>query len=373
MTIKLNKNDFKEQFQRLEYLKEHNDLNEEYKAIREQLVKENMYLVDWCLKNYFSNVEIPHEDAKMYGLEGLVIAINKYDYKKGYPFSSYAIRAIKHNIEKYLSEMALSGSVNYLPSSDSTLVQERPKTTLDYQPRYEMPMTLEDYEEIDSYEDETFPSFEENYVEIVDYHRLKEEVSSVIKELPQNEQDVLNFRFGLKDGVAKTREEIAKILGISIDVVRNLEQRALNHLKHPLHTRRLRPYYEAESHQRTDNKEVQINLKNDVYLYIIDLLKNHISLQSILDFLKMKYNIEWSMFSLTRAINLLNQLSIRINEGINSGKTIEEIIEDLNHSPLYPVVYGYKYYSWPSGFTKEFINSIINDYEIIDLDQLTLK
>ena len=353
-----------------------------YEKIREQLVQDNIYLVDWCLQTYFSDTPIPQDEAKMYGLEGLVIAINNYDYQKGFSFASYAIRSIKHNIQRYFKEMIGISWNNYVKKSSSvdsfaddlpsSLVAE--DTMYSYNPRYEMPMTLEDYEAIDEVEDQTSIKVDENLADIADYHLLQKEIATAINTLPEREREVLNLRFGLKDGIAHSREETAKKLNISLEVVRDTEARAIRHLRHPLHTRKLKPFYEPTADvNRPSKTSIYIEVKNKVYIYLIQLLKSNLSYSAIISFIKMQFNIDWTMEDLTKAINLLNQLSTMIHERLNNGSSIKSIIDELNESSIFPVIFDNKYYSWNVGFSEEFITSIINNYEIIDLDKEELK
>lgn len=382
MAEKLVTKDFTEQFKKLALLKADKSFTKEYEKIREQLVQDNIYLVDWCLQTYFSDTPIPQDEAKMYGLEGLVIAINNYDYQKGFSFASYAIRSIKHNIQRYFKEMIGISWNNYVKKSSSvdsfaddlpsSLVAE--DTMYSYNPRYEMPITLEDYEAIDEVEDQTSIKVDENLADIADYHLLQKEIATAINTLPEREREVLNLRFGLKDGIAHSREETAKKLNISLEVVRDTEARAIRHLRHPLHTRKLKPFYEPTADvNRPSKTSIYIEVKNKVYIYLIQLLKSNLSYSAIISFIKMQFNIDWTMEDLTKAINLLNQLSTMIHERLNSGSSIKSIIVELNESSIFPVIFDNKYYSWNVGFSEEFITSIINNYEIIDLDKEELK
>ena len=367
MTTEIINKDYTKQFKRLEELSSSNNFNSEYQNLREQLVIENLPLIDFCLQTYFSTYDIPKDDAKMYGIEGLVIAINNFDYHKGSNFASYAILSIKHNIQRFLKDMT---GLSF--QEDEKKVATSSISIYSNDPRFEMPMTEEDYEDIDVLEDEISIIVDEDFSEIADYHLLQKEIAKAIKTLPENERQVLKFRYGLDGNGAKTLTDVAKKLNVTTEVVRNTEQRALRHLRHPLHTRKLKPFYE-EQPKNSNKIAPYIELKNEIYIYLIDLLKNKLSLSSISTFIKMKFNVEWTTEDLTKAITLLNDLATTVHELINHGTNIEDIIATLNESPLYPIIFDNKYYTWNPGFSENFISKIANDYEKIDLNQVDMK
>ncbi len=366
--------DYSEQFKRLEEIKNKSEFDREYEKIREQIIEENIMLVDWCLKTYFSNVPLPYDEAKMYGIEGLVIAVNNYDYTKGFKFSAYAIRSIKHNIQRYFKEMLGVRWVNYDNeeiSSIEQMVSESSVVVDDLSdPRFEMPMTLDDYQAIDDYEDENLVGYEQDFAEITDYHMLKKVVSSIIGELREEEQKVLKLRFGFDGDGIKTREEVAKDLGVSLEVERGIEARAIKHLRHPIRARKLRPFYESGEVKGNRDILVNINLQNQIFIYLVNLIKNQLSFSSMLEFINMNFNMKWTNDDLVKAIEILNKLAVMINEKVNKNENITDIIRELNESSLYPVVFNNRYYTWLSGFSEKLVASIINDYKVVDLEQM---
>lgn len=374
MADKIFKKDYTKQFQRLAELKAANDLGHEYNQIREQLVIDNYDLVDWCLEKYFSDTEIPQDEVRMYALEGLVIAINNFTYQKGFTFASYAIRAIKHNIQNHFKEMMGINWQNYLQKASlAEPITSQVIETDDYyltDSKCQMPMTLEDYEEIDNYEDANSQGFEEDYAAIVDYHLLQKEVKKAMISLPEKEQIVLNLIFGLNDNPPLSMEDTARKLNISYDTVRQILAKGLRHLRHPLNTRRLKPFYEDGETKGNREILVNINFHNQIFIYLINLIKNHLSFSSMLEFINMNFNIKWTKEDLIKAIDILNQLAVMINDKVNKDQSMSSIIQELNESSLYPVVFNNKYYTWLSGFSSQLVNAIINDYEIVDLEQM---
>ncbi len=399
-------------------------LNKEYETIREQLVIRNIKLVNWCIRTFFNGIPLPKEEAQMYGLEGLIKAINSFDYTLGYQFSSYAVPTITHNIQRYFEEMMgiswrdfiKKESINYyrrlmkeadpkhkgqitpeelaemglvpytakaianidemkqfIPMADAFKESEQEYPN---HPRYEMPTTFEDYNSIDEYEDGTMEESSEVFDEVVEYHLLREELLSIIKTLPYKEQEIIIHRYGLNGEEPKTLESLAKMYEITPERVRQIEAKALRRFRHPARSKFLRPFYGERSHSSSmyyDSKTSSATLTNNIYTYLVDLLKAHLTFPGILRFLKMRYNIEWSMDDLTRAISSLNKLYIIIHQLLNEDKTIGEIIDELNKGEMHYIIFGSEYSNWLNGFSENLIKNIINKYEIVDINVAKLK
>lgn len=233
----------------------------EYDSIREELVIRYKPLVDWCIANLYSKVNIPLEEVEMLGYEGLIRAINQFDYQKGKPFQSYALSSITRNIERHFKDIYgiewMEHLNNIVLKSDDIIIKQvlnesdaftEPDIFNGKTRRTEIPMTEEDYLALDDYEDLLSTESPINIEDMIYDSDLRRLVKEVVSELPEIHKNVLNLRYGLEDGEPKTIKETATILNKTEDIVRNAEARAVRKLLNPKYSIRLREYYGYNNH-----------------------------------------------------------------------------------------------------------------------------
>ncbi len=263
-------------------------MNREIEQIREDLVVHNIKLVNFCTRYFFNSIPLLQDDLQGYGLEGLTIAINGFDYRLGFQFSTYAVPVIVHKIERHFKEMtgfdwrdfcrremiryyrnwykqevgdqfielnakvlAESGLVpltekvimnndalidGVVPSSD---IQEPFEDEAEYGKR-KFPATFEEYDSLDSYNDAYEVGVDTMASELINIEDINGTISTVLKTIPPRNAQVLILRFGLVDGKARTLEEIAKIFNVTHERVRQIEAKGLRLLRHPSRVQKLR-------------------------------------------------------------------------------------------------------------------------------------
>lgn len=324
----------------------------EYEDIREIIITHNIGLVNLCLRKFFTNVELDIEEAQLFGIEGLVKALNEYDYQKNRNFDSFAITYIIRNIKEHFQELygmswndfitkqkikeaRLNNSgISELSSeeiekSDELLEQIIPESSL--------------IKEESEYITDTIPSsidIEEEYLKT----SIKEELEKTLSTLDEVERKIIIARFGL-DGRVKTLDEIAKELGETKEKIRTLESRALRHLRHPKRSFKLRQSYENSSSLPKES----IVISNDkIYGKLLYLLNSNVSKNGVLAFMNFE-GVEWTEKDLVDNISILNKIISFIIEKESEGMRLPAIIlgikEDFNLE-----------------FTEDFINNVIKNY-----------
>ncbi len=318
------------------YRSQKKKLEYEYEDIRETLTVCNIKLVNWCIRRFFNNIPLVKEETQLYGLEALAIAINEFDYKLGFRFSTYAVPVIVHHIERHFQELygmswdnftkkesiryyrrlmrennpdlkrdptpqeladlgLISLNARQIANSDELIDDIVPMSSV-YPPmssdypetrRYEMPETFEDYELIDDYEDSySIPSSSESIDDTVLNSFSKEAIREVLKELTPREEAVLKMRFGLENNSPMTLKEVGKHFNITREYIRQIEAKALRKLRHPSRANRIRGYYYDTGYKSSSSKP---QAHPNIYLYkkLISLLKLSKSQESILLFMNL--------------------------------------------------------------------------------------
>jgi RNA polymerase primary sigma factor len=235
---------------------------------REHLIKANTRLVVSIAKRYMGN-GVNFLDLIQEGNLGLMKAVEKFDHKRGFRFSTYATWWIRQTISRAISDQArtirvpihMTDRIRQLYKAQHDLEQK-----LGRQPTVEelaqsvdlpvrkvqwilrvswQPLSLES--PVGDEEDSELGQFVEDKIsptpmQTAYLSMLKDKLSDVLDDLSPREARVLRLRFGLDDGNSYTLEEVGQKFGLTRERIRQIEGQALRHLRHPRHTKQLKEY-----------------------------------------------------------------------------------------------------------------------------------
>ncbi len=241
---------------------------------RDKLISTNLRLVISIAKKHVgSGVDLP--DLVEYGNPGLIRAVDKFNWRLGYEFSTYATWWIKQAIRRAIADYSnairlpihVNEKLNEVTKAHRNTVQELGKeidiekfidlyTNFSSDTKKDLKQAIKDKQIVsintpvgDEFDSELGDLLEDEKVDIeeqADMLAKKEAVNEVLDTLTYRERKVLRLRFGLEDGVSRTLEQVGKEFGVTRERIRQIEAKAMRKLRHPSRSRKLRPWADAD-------------------------------------------------------------------------------------------------------------------------------
>jgi RNA polymerase primary sigma factor len=243
-----------------------------YQKARRELAEGNLRLVVSIAKRYRSR-GLPFSDLIQEGNRGLMRAVDKYEHRLGFKFGTYATWWIRQGITRALADHArtirvpchqvgtlaaverVRGELSIQQGREPTVEEiasrlgVTPEETQALRTVARHPVSL--HEPLGGEGERALEDFLDdpdatNPGKAVDQHLLRERIAEVLRSLTPREREVIELRFGLKDGQPRTLEEVAKAYGITRERIRQIEARGLLKLRQPLRSQRLAEFAETE-------------------------------------------------------------------------------------------------------------------------------